>query len=271
LNPFFFGESGKQLFGVYEPAQESSARPTGVLLCNPYGQEAIRVHRIFRVLSDQLARAGCHVMRFDYYGTGDSAGDCVEGCFEQWQADILAAHDELRDTAGVSRIIWIGLRLGGTLAALAARRQPPGLTGVVLWDPVIRGKEYLAEMASAHWEYLSEGLDDSPEAIAGRRGVNGTGMREALGFERSETLHRELEQLNLLTLDRKPSRKAMVVAGSSPPTDPELAKVLTRLGTEVTWVESQGDESWNSDEAMNAFMVPRATLTSLVGALERWR
>ncbi len=67
-----FGTSGRELFGIYHAAEVVSPSRPAVLLCNPFGQEAVRAHRIYRILAERLARAGHNVMRFDYYATGDS-------------------------------------------------------------------------------------------------------------------------------------------------------------------------------------------------------
>jgi hypothetical protein len=61
-------------------AQEGLDAPgAAVLLCNPFGQEAIRCHRAFRLLSARLASSGIPSLRFDYFGTGDSPGNDGEG------------------------------------------------------------------------------------------------------------------------------------------------------------------------------------------------
>ena len=69
----YFGAS-QQLLGAFHVAQRLQPRSTAVLLCNPFGEEASRSHRTFRVLATQLERTGFSVLRFDYSGTGDSLG-----------------------------------------------------------------------------------------------------------------------------------------------------------------------------------------------------
>src|SRR5690606_6529681 len=124
---------------------------TTALLCNPFGQEAVRAHRIFVVLADRLARQGVSVLRFDYHGTGDSPGDDDVGDLEGWAADILSAQAWLDEAARPSRRVWIGLRLGALLAAMASGGARPGATidSLILWEPVIDGSAYLRELAEA--------------------------------------------------------------------------------------------------------------------------
>src|SRR5690349_2644367 len=93
--PLYFEADSRRLFGMFHPRPATAAPRRGVLLCNAFGREAIRAHRVFRVLAERLSRAGCDVLRFDYYATGDSAGDDGEVDFSAWPRDILAAHSEL--------------------------------------------------------------------------------------------------------------------------------------------------------------------------------
>jgi pimeloyl-ACP methyl ester carboxylesterase len=141
VNPFFFGSSQSQLFGAYDPPPGGGRR--GAVLCYPWGREYLLAHGTFRYLARLLAGAGYHVLRFDYSGTGDSAGEFEDAGAEQWVAEIHTAIDELRDVGGVEQVTLIGLRYGAALAALAARARRD-VERLVLWDPVADGASYLA-------------------------------------------------------------------------------------------------------------------------------
>jgi predicted alpha/beta hydrolase len=119
MTPLLFGPASRQLFGLFHAPERDSQM--AVLVCAPFGQEAIRSHRLFRVLSDRLARTGVAVLRFDYFGSGDSPGDDEDGELEGWRRDIGTAHEELRRRVGSRRIVWLGARLGGAMAVLAAK------------------------------------------------------------------------------------------------------------------------------------------------------
>ena len=75
IEPFYFGTSSKPLFGCYHVPQSALRRDCGVLFCAPMGSEYVRFHRAYRQLADRLAKAGFPVLRFDFYGCGDSSGD----------------------------------------------------------------------------------------------------------------------------------------------------------------------------------------------------
>ena len=73
MKPLFFGEANRRLYGVYHPPAKPSRH--AVLLCYPGMQEYNAAHWMFRRLATSLSREGHHVLRFDYYGTGDSDGE----------------------------------------------------------------------------------------------------------------------------------------------------------------------------------------------------
>ena len=239
-----------------------------MLLCNAFGHEEIRAHRIFRVLAERLANSGAPVLRFDYWATGDSSGDESEARLGAWQDDIISAHQELRDTSGASRVVWIGLRLGATLAALAAAREPAGLAGLVLWDPVIEGRGYLTQLAQTHEDHLYR----DPALLAGSapRGP-GAPIGEALGIAIPPPLEADLRALDLLTLDQKPARKVLVFGQPLEGASARLEQQLRTLGCKVDWQIEDDASGWNSEAAMNAFTVPVATLNQITAAIGAWR
>ena len=91
MNPFFFGSSEERLLGVHHPPRGRAPRERGILLCYPLGQEYMRAHRAFRQLGMLMARRGFHVLRFDWFGTGDSAGRVEDAKIERWVADARSA------------------------------------------------------------------------------------------------------------------------------------------------------------------------------------
>ncbi|MBE1161975.1 alpha/beta fold hydrolase [Dyella acidiphila] len=139
--PFYFGPESA-LFGLFH-ASATPARKA-VLLCPPLGQDQIRCHRLYRQLAQALAAEGIAVLRFDYYGTGDSAGGSVEMDWQRCLADTAAAANELRARSGVDRVLAFGARLGGSIALASAAQAR--LAGIVAWDPVLDGRAYVAQL-----------------------------------------------------------------------------------------------------------------------------
>jgi pimeloyl-ACP methyl ester carboxylesterase len=155
VNAFFFGTSAKQLFGAHHPSASRSGR--GVVLCNALGREYLLAHPSYRYLAQRLAEDGWHALRFDYYGTGDSAGEDLDATLDQWVEDIGEAINELRESQDLSDITLIGLRAGALLAAKAAQRNE--VQRLILWDPVSDGGAYLRNMQ--HAGRVGEGFEAS--------------------------------------------------------------------------------------------------------------
>jgi uncharacterized protein len=194
MNPFYFGTNHRRLFGIYEAAHAIGGPIRGAVICNPWGAEHVYAHRALRQLSRKLNAAGVHVLRFDYFGTGDSAGDMTEADLTGWESDIKSAIAELESIDGSMAISLIGLRLGATLAAKAAASQGSKVNSLVLWDPVQNGLAYLHELYAA-----TRMLPTANGNLVSRPAELGGGY-EILGFPMTATLVRELEALDLLAL-----------------------------------------------------------------------
>ncbi len=181
MTPGYFGSSGRRLFGIYHPPAATGAREIGVVLCYPGVQEYHDAHWTFRKLATQLTRGGAHVFRFDYQGTGDSAGESGEGSLSAWREDIEAAVQELKDVSGVESVALVGLRLG---AALALQACAGGLDAneLVLWEPVVRGEAWVKEL---------EALEESRRKFS--RHPIARDPNSLLGHPFSERWRRELD------------------------------------------------------------------------------
>src|SRR5208337_1594509 len=71
--PFYFGSGEANLFGWLHRPYAGITANTGLVICNPFGYEAICSHRSVRTFAEAAAALGVPALRFDYLGTGDSA------------------------------------------------------------------------------------------------------------------------------------------------------------------------------------------------------
>lgn len=263
MNPLVFGSSDKALFGIYHPPSGQPPRNRGVVICNPFGDEAIKAHRALRELANRLAAARFHVMRFDYFATGDSAGTGDEASMPQWVDDIGTAADELKDASGVAKVSFVGLRLGGTLALRAAARRRD-IDRLALWDPVVSGRPYFEFLRQAHLSYLrGEHGADLPrfERLAGT---------ELMGYPVPTELRAAIEAIDLgasAPLEVGKIKKAVVVTSSKTDDTKSFVAALGQGGLEVDHQYVPVGVNWNSDAAMESSLVPTEAINAIVAGL----
>ncbi len=268
MTPLMFGPASRQLFGLFHPAQAVHAKNIAVLICLPFGQEALRAHRFFKVLADRLARSGIPTLRFDFYGAGDSAGDEAEGEMDGWRRDLCMAHEELRRLVAGKRIMWVGARLGGTLALMAAKAGRCDPERLVLWEPIVDGKRYARFLRERH----VDALDASyciPDAALRRRLSSEPGAlpEEALGSTISPRLREQFVALTPATVPLTGSHDTIVLAE---PDDDTVAAWARQQHTRQMPLQLRPFRHplvWTSDPHPNSAMVPAEALQRLLSAI----
>ncbi|GAA0918504.1 hypothetical protein GCM10009552_38390 [Rothia nasimurium] len=181
--PFFFGPRAG-LFGMYH-APEGRARG-GLLMCPPLGQDLIRCHRLYRQLAQSVAARGIAVLRFDYHGTGDSAGDSADVDWNRCIADAMTAATELRSHSGADRVVAFGARLGASIALAADAAR---FAEVIAWDPILDGQAHMAAM-----DALQAALREDAGRFTKPR-AHADVAAQWLGFAVSEPLRQQLAAL----------------------------------------------------------------------------
>ena len=227
---------------------ETEGSESGVVILPPVGYPYLCAHHTLRVLGESLARQGHTVLRVDYDGTGDSAGD-------QWDPDRIAAW---RDTArlaveelrkiGCRRITLIGTRLGGTFAlldggSLHAER-------IVAWAPVVSGRRYAKELRMMSTPVPAEHDSLDPQ---------GTIVSAGNVFS-AQTLD-ELRALAISSLSIPPAALTLIVddpAGSAA----SAVEHLQSIGARVEHVRLSGGDAALETPAEFA-IVPEAILDAI--------
>jgi alpha-beta hydrolase superfamily lysophospholipase len=220
--PFYFGPTARPLFGWYHAPE--AARGDGVVLCSPLGLDGTRAHWSYRHLAERLATAGFAVLRFDWHGTGDSAGDDGQpDRVATWVGDLHLAVEECKRRSGVRRPALVGMRVGATLAAhVAADRDDIG--ALVLWMPALTGAAWVTEMSKLHKLYLRiVPQTESPEPDG----------EELLGSFASNATIADLARVDLLALPRRPAPRILLLDEGAMRGAAELRARLTELGAEI--------------------------------------
>ena len=228
IEPFYFGTYNQPLFGCYYAPQSGSNRDCGVVLCHPMGEEYIRFHRAFRQLTARLSNAGFPVLRFDFYGCGDSAGDCAQGRLRQWCTDVSTAIGEMRRRSSVAHVCLVGLRLGGTLAMLVGAKQKD-IDSMVLWDPVVNGRAYVEELMTWHQTMLRYAHVQPKCHMPGEKSM------EILGFPLTDAMLADLKNIDLLAIQQKPANHILVMESHREAGQGRLREHLQRLAAQVEY------------------------------------
>lgn len=87
-----------------------------------------------RAVAEALAAAGLAVELPLLPGHGTAVEDMLPTTFDDWCAEVLAAHDRL--AARCTSVVALGQSMGGTLALWLALQRP--LAGLVLVNPLVR-------------------------------------------------------------------------------------------------------------------------------------
>jgi pimeloyl-ACP methyl ester carboxylesterase len=154
----FTNANGQKLFGtLHSPAPGAPRRPCVVLL-SPGVKMRVGPGRLYVPLTQALNELGHAVLRFDFFGLGDSEGELAETMLAdiynhievgRYVDDTIAAIAWLR-TQGHDRFVLGGL-CGGAITALLAARREPGVIGLLSLGMTVT----LASNAATPGKYLT--------------------------------------------------------------------------------------------------------------------
>lgn len=266
--PLHIGQSGRELFALYLEPTASARRSHAVLLCNPFGQEAIRAHRLYRVLGDRLAAVGFHVLRFDYFGSGDSAGDDREFELGSAVADTRVAAGWLLQRSKAQQLSCIGLRLGATISLLASASLPqmPELLGLI--DPVLDGPAYLAQLADANERALARTFDARWSVYPRLHAFNlPSPGDEALGFPLTAQFRDQIGQLSSAALKQTHTSRLVALTPQPQRFKADLLAQDPSLEERTAIFDAESDIDWATDSAVNTAIVPMHWIKRLIDNL----
>ena len=237
----YFNSGDHSLFGwLHRPVAESPAK-LGLVICKPFGHEAVYAHASIRAFAEAAAAIGIPALRFDYMGTGDSEDIGADADqIAVWAQDIIAAIEELQRRSGVERVCLLGIRLGGLLAIQAASRCK-AVQAVIAISPVISGRRYVRELRTTSLASIlgAEDIKSTSIAPVNTESARG-GAIEAAGFSLSAASVAALAQTDLTTTHAPPVPQMLIIDGVSLPTTRKWAKTLCDSDARTTYLALPG-------------------------------
>jgi uncharacterized protein len=213
---FFANRDGRRLFSVLHRPQDDGARGLAVVVCAPLFEEKLWSHRVLVHFARHLAAQGVAVLRFDYFGDGESEGRFEDASVESRLRDVADAVQYCRSQTEAAAVALVGLGYGGTLAVSAGAAPEAGIAGVVAWSPVIDGDRYVNDLLRANLSaqmvvhrkvihdreaLIAQILDNQPVSIE--------------GYEIGRDLFTQMRKLDLLASLRA-TRRPMLIQQVAP-------------------------------------------------------
>ena len=261
IESFYLGEHGKRLLCNYHLPLTKIKKTTGILLCYPMGYEYIRWHRYFRRLAFFLSKAGFPVFRFDYFGCGDSEGDSKDWSMKQWMDDVSKAAEKFKTKAELSHLCMVGLRIGASLALMNSSTRDD-INHLVLWDPVIDGKNYLDELNAGQKKMINfYHVIPKPDSLHANQ-------TEVLGYHLTDLIFDEINGLEISTVKNIQTEKILIVQNKQYEQNKTLAINLRKEEVQVfiktlpspmimDWIIHHGDAP-----------VPAKTINTIISWIE---
>jgi alpha-beta hydrolase superfamily lysophospholipase len=213
-----------------------------VLVLPAVGYAYWSAYATLRTVAERLAEAGHTVLRIDYDGTGDSAGEQTEpDRLAAWRRSAAAGIEELR-SLGCSRVAIVGVQLGAALALVDGATW--GVDAVAAWAPVVNGRRFTRQVRLVSTEVPTDaGWPD------------GTLLQAGVTF-RADTLA-DIATLDVTAVRAAPPRVLLLGSGLEP-----VAEALRSAGSEVAVVDDT-DGHLALEQAAEDATVPEAAVTAL--------
>lgn len=135
----FLNKGGLRLFGMLHRPTRGSERRTAIILLSPGVKMRVAPHRLYNNMAERFTDLGYPVLRFDFYGLGDSEGEATEelladlyGAIQvgRYIGDTIASMDWMERQLGISQFILSGL-CGGAITGLLTGAQDNRVAGLL--------------------------------------------------------------------------------------------------------------------------------------------
>ncbi|MFQ5678535.1 MAG: alpha/beta fold hydrolase [Gemmatimonadota bacterium] len=229
------------------------------MICPPLGHEYVVSHRALRLLAERSSRSGRPALRIDYYGTGDAPGRIEAATLPVWIHGTGLALDVVKRRTRSRTASLIGLRVGGTIA-LASGLQRGDIGSLVLWDPVLDGQSYLAELRRRHEDWARAYEVNHWKSPP-------TGENHVLGYPISPSLRKSVEAVQAGELQRAPAFRVLLVLSRLEPSAERLVESLKKLDVSVDLLTSPEAAVWNQSVDVVVPAAPTGVLSEILAWL----
>ena len=263
--PFFLPSQPTSLFAVYYPAL--TARGSW-LFVPPFGEEMNKSRRMVARQSRLFAKAGWNVLVVDLFACGDSDGDFEDARWALWRQNLVDAWHWLAAQSTGPTGLW-GLRLGGTMAVMVAEQEKLQPDKVLLWQPVIKGSNYLTQflrLRTAASMLGSEGDKETPKLLRAKLDVGES--LEIAGYSLNPSLAESIDTWDLGAM--APPADAvcwyeLAVSADKPFSLPSQSVIQTwqQQGCRVQCRMLAGDSFWTTTEISESPALLQASVEDL--------
>ena len=251
FEPFFLPAARGERFCIYHPA-EGTPRG-GIVYLHPFAEEMNKSRRMAALQSRMFAARGFAVLQIDLFGCGDSCGDFGDARWELWKEDAALAVAWLRLRVDDRIYLW-GLRLGALLALDFAAGAEERYAGIVLWQPVVSGEQFLTQFLRLRvaGEMISAGA--AKTGTQQLRGELNAGSRlEIAGYDLASGLAQAIDRLKLTELAPRTTAvdwfEVVPEAGRTlPPASRRVADAWLERGANVKVHTVAGESFWSTIE-----------------------
>lgn len=135
----FENRDGLRLFGILHRPNVSVEKKVGIIFLSPGVKSRVGPHCLYNKMTNSLLEHGYPVLRFDFYGLGDSEGELPEHLLMdlydsvqrgRYRDDAQCAIEWMHERLGLNRFVLAGL-CGGALTGLLAATEDRRVEGLL--------------------------------------------------------------------------------------------------------------------------------------------
>jgi exosortase A-associated hydrolase 2 len=269
--PFFLDTPHGRLFAIHH--RPATGLRGSVLCVPPFNEEMNRCRSMITLQAQAFAAAGIGTLVLDLHGTGDSSGEYRDARWSIWLDDIRTACRWLENQSGGCLAYW-GIRLGAILAAQASRSAATKGRQLIVWQPVIDGKQYFTQFLRMRIAANMDRPSLPKETTAGMREILANGKSvEIAGYEIHPQLAAAIDVAQLAATPPAIGTSVLWLEQASAGTDgpspasAQAASVWHAAGIEDGIRLFDGPAFWQLHQRAVA---PEAIAATTAWAIERW-